>query len=304
MITFVNIDYSINNGITWINIATHVDATLPNYSWTIPANSYSNTCLLRVSDFNNPAIYSNSAPFSISSGSTSPITITGSVPAVIIPVIRTNERNTKNVEDRSQFIEFRQVNSYNAQSLTGIDYYSVTGFHEDWTTNYYDITSLPYTVIGLSNSHDNVLKGFTKITLLDGTILSDEYLLNDESFIIKASLTASSATADVINVNVNGTFIDYKNGVILFKDAISNIESLEYSSVVRVHDNHFVCTAKSTEFNATVNKSARNITYTNTYVTGIGIYNSSYELLMVAKLNRPIKKSNKIDTYFKIQIDI
>lgn len=49
----VNLDYSTNNGSSWVNIATGVTAGLNNYSWTVPAVQ-TLTGLIRVSDLNNP----------------------------------------------------------------------------------------------------------------------------------------------------------------------------------------------------------------------------------------------------------
>jgi hypothetical protein len=49
----VNLDYSTNNGSSWINISTGVTAGLNSFSWTIPAVS-TQTGRVRVSDLNNP----------------------------------------------------------------------------------------------------------------------------------------------------------------------------------------------------------------------------------------------------------
>ncbi len=49
----VAIDYSINNGVSWINIA--VTANDGSYSWTVP-NTLSDQCLVRVSDAAYPAV--------------------------------------------------------------------------------------------------------------------------------------------------------------------------------------------------------------------------------------------------------
>jgi hypothetical protein len=40
------------------------------------------------------------------------------------------------------------------------------------------------------------------------------------------------------------------------------------------------------------------------YITTIGLYNDSNELLAVAKLGRPLRKTDKSDTTFKIKFDI
>ncbi|MDX2359670.1 MAG: T9SS type A sorting domain-containing protein, partial [Crocinitomicaceae bacterium] len=47
---FYNIDYSIDNGITWINVVTNHNTTVGLYNWTLPLISEPNV-LLRVTDF-------------------------------------------------------------------------------------------------------------------------------------------------------------------------------------------------------------------------------------------------------------
>ena len=42
----------------------------------------------------------------------------------------------------------------------------------------------------------------------------------------------------------------------------------------------------------------------NPYITSVGLYNSSNELLAVAKTNRPIPKSDSIETTFVVKLDI
>lgn len=40
--------YSVNNGSTWITIASNVAANLETYAWNVPVRAYSNNCLIRV----------------------------------------------------------------------------------------------------------------------------------------------------------------------------------------------------------------------------------------------------------------
>ena len=49
---FYDIDYSLNNGSTWASIASNINVTNGQYSWTVP-NAESNTCLIRVRDKND-----------------------------------------------------------------------------------------------------------------------------------------------------------------------------------------------------------------------------------------------------------
>ena len=51
-ITYVNLDYSTDNGLSWININSGISSMFPIYNWEIPSTP-SASCLVRVSDFNN-----------------------------------------------------------------------------------------------------------------------------------------------------------------------------------------------------------------------------------------------------------
>ena len=39
------------------------------------------------------------------------------------------------------------------------------------------------------------------------------------------------------------------------------------------------------------------------YITTIGLYNESYELLAIAKLGQPIRRSDETDTTFVVRFD-
>ena len=73
-VTQINIDYSTNNGTTWIRIEENIDATLGKYSWTIP-DTLSSLYLLRVNDVENSDMTDQSdAVFTVSSAPTIKIT--------------------------------------------------------------------------------------------------------------------------------------------------------------------------------------------------------------------------------------
>jgi len=55
-ISNVKIDYSINNGNTWINIEQSINGTTGIYDWIVP-NTPSIQCLVRVTDVSNPLTY-------------------------------------------------------------------------------------------------------------------------------------------------------------------------------------------------------------------------------------------------------
>ncbi len=55
----VSLDYSIDNGTTWNNVAQNVDAALGTYSWSIPSGSSSNRAKIRLSDDNSTITYTS-----------------------------------------------------------------------------------------------------------------------------------------------------------------------------------------------------------------------------------------------------
>lgn len=213
--------------------------------------------------------------------------------------------------------ELRQINLLSGPSLTSAYLYSVTSSEQDWTSNYYGLTSFPYSVISLKELYDNVIKGFTNLNInssISGNVIfDDEYLLNSNNINRFGILleNSTSVTSSVTSSNYIGhNFIDYQNGLMFVTDGNISLNAVNYSSAVQIYEHEFLCLAKINEFNKTVNPSAyQSITgyiseFENTYITGLGIYDDDYNLLMVAKLESPIKKSKKIDMLFKLQMDM
>ncbi|MFN4234777.1 MAG: YCF48-related protein [Bacteroidia bacterium] len=55
-VNFVNIEYSINNGSTWLPVANNINANNGTYLWTVP-NTPSNQCLIKIYDSSNPSVF-------------------------------------------------------------------------------------------------------------------------------------------------------------------------------------------------------------------------------------------------------
>jgi len=74
-LTTVNLEYSTNNGVTWIKIADNQPADAGGYAWTIP-NTPSAQCKVRVTDADDPTVTDVSdAAFTISGTITKSITV-------------------------------------------------------------------------------------------------------------------------------------------------------------------------------------------------------------------------------------
>lgn len=116
--------------------------------------------------------------------------------------------------------------------------------------------------------------------------------------------------------------IIYNQGLVIFTDEIVaryystySRHKVTWKSKQPIYTYNIHCTVKESEFNHTFNPSAltgsdntvlSNLTGSTfrPYITSVGLYNESNELLAVGKMNRPIPKSENVDMTFAIKIDI
>lgn len=127
-------------------------------------------------------------------------------------------------------------------------------------------------------------------------------------------------------VNLSGSVVGdaiYNQGQVFLQDPIlaeyykNNSSSLElkWKSNLPIYTLNVNCRIRNTEMNYTLNPSAgelstgeihENITGEefSPYITTVGLYNDRNELLMVGKMNRPVRKSKDMDMVFKINLDI
>mgnify|MGYP003673530633 CR=1 FL=1 len=97
----------------------------------------------------------------------------------------------------------------------------------------------------------------------------------------------------------------------------TGISKLEFQGTHKIREWEYQCTVDQHEYNATTNISARKSNSSNKYelanfttsslfkpyITTIGLYDDNNDLLVVGKLNQPIKTSNETDTTFIIRWD-
>ena len=100
-------------------------------------------------------------------------------------------------------------------------------------------------------------------------------------------------------------------------DIYTGISRLEFQGTHMIREWEYQCTIDQHEYNATTNISARKSNSSNKnelanfttsslfkpYITTIGLYDDNNDLLVVGKLNQPIKTSNETDTTFIIRWD-
>ena len=100
-------------------------------------------------------------------------------------------------------------------------------------------------------------------------------------------------------------------------DKNTGISKLEFQGTHKITEWEYQCTIDEYEYNATTNISARKSMSNNKYelasfttssvfkpyITTIGLYDEHNNLLVVGKLNQPVKTSNKMDTTFIVRWD-
>jgi len=144
--------------------------------------------------------------------------------------------------------------------------------------------------------------------------------------------TFSLAFSDDSNGNLIDLFtstkvgdVIYEHGIIIFtgfqgtnlNDIINNSIYLEFNSTFTIYETQYKCTIRENEFNFSQNPSVvsgstnSGIVYDfatgsffSPYVTTVGLYNNSYELIAVAKLAQPLPTSATTDTSILINLDM
>jgi len=91
---------------------------------------------------------------------------------------------------------------------------------------------------------------------------------------------------------------------------------IEFSSSITLYETQFNCRLREGEYNFTTNPSIisgsasgslypyATGSFFKPYITTVGLYNESYDLIAVGKLSQPLPKSNVVDTNIIINLDM
>lgn len=85
------------------------------------------------------------------------------------------------------------------------------------------------------------------------------------------------------------------------------LERVSWTSNVPIYTYNIGCSVKDHEFNFSYNPTAKHLNGDKDftpYITSVGLYNRSGEMVAVAKLSKPIRKLDNIDMTFNVRIDI
>jgi len=135
---------------------------------------------------------------------------------------------------------------------------------------------------------------------------------------ISESINSSPYIGNIFYQNGFATITHPKYQDILKKDVFNrNLLNLKFQGSHLIYEHEYQCTVEESEFNSTLNISARKIRSKQSedladfatgslfkpYITTIGLYNEQNELLLVGKMAQPIKTSNETDTTFVLRWD-
>lgn len=98
----------------------------------------------------------------------------------------------------------------------------------------------------------------------------------------------------------------YNRGLILLNPQKVNPigATFKWTSLVTINTWNVNCKVKDLEYNKSYNPSSKHLEDYTPYITAVGLYNRAGELMAIAKMSRPIRKSDNIDMTFKVNIDI
>jgi len=106
---------------------------------------------------------------------------------------------------------------------------------------------------------------------------------------------------------ISSSIVDIVSG------AVEHIDNISFNNTTKLNSRIYFCRAMHNEFNYSTNPtylSGSQIVVKNeakddpvTYITSVGLYSADNQLLAVAKLSEPIKKSNSNELTFRVRLD-
>ena len=190
-----------------------------------------------------------------------------------------------------------------------------------YTTNYYNYLSTTLPTYRYIPTSPNATIGVISIP----SNLFGEYLNPTTVTLTSASITLQDdGLGNIISGSTNVGNVIYEHGMIVLTSGsfINNFISssnitCSFQSTVTIYESQYKCTIRQNEFNFSQNptlvsgSSNSGIMYNfatgsyfDPYVTTIGLYNNSYELIAVAKLAQPLPLSSVTDTTILVNLDL
>ena len=175
--------------------------------------------------------------------------------------------------------------------------------------------------VNISNTSSLKIGGYTGSNHLEGYL--DEIRIYNKGLTTAEISTLSDRNegGGMLQTNIVGNIFAEKGFAVIstpdyrFNNLITSAYTASYKSTVTLYEMSSLCRIDAGDFNVTSNYSALtedNTKYLNyltgsnfsPYITNIGLYNSTGELLAIAKLGQPIKKRNDVDMNFLVRLDL
>lgn len=190
-----------------------------------------------------------------------------------------------------------------------------------YTPNYYNYLSTTLSAYRYFPTGSGSIIGVISIP----SNLFGEYLKPTSITLTSASITLQDdGLGNITSGSTNVGNVIYEHGVIILTSGsfINNFITTpnltcSFQSTVTIYESQYKCTIRQNEFNFSQNptlvsgSSNSGIiydyatgSYFDPYVTTIGLYNNSYELIAVAKLAQPLPLSSVTDTTILVNLDL
>lgn len=208
-------------------------------------------------------------------------------------------------------------------SLVGTASFNIDGTitGPTYTPNYYNYLSTTLPAYRYFPTGSGSIIGVVSIP----SNLFGEYLKPTSITLTSASITLQDdGLGNIISGSTNVGNVIYEHGVIILTSGsfINNFITTpnltcSFQSTVTIYESQYKCTIRQNEFNFSQNPTLvsgslnsgiiydyATGSYFDPYVTTIGLYNNSYELIAVAKLAQPLPLSSVTDTTILVNLDL
>jgi len=204
----------------------------------------------------------------------------------------------------SRFYNYEQTSLFQTNSVSYTSNYGFSRYFNDYPY----VISIPRDLFG-----DYINPNTFYLRLENGASPGDFITVTDNG---EGILISSSLTVGIINYS-HGTVIFPSNYGINIDECLFQYDNItcSFQSSRTIYETQYKCTIRPDEFNFSLNPSLISgstdgtvynfvtSSYFSPYVTTVGFYNEAQELLMVAKLAKPLPTSATTDTTILVNID-
>lgn len=149
--------------------------------------------------------------------------------------------------------------------------------------------------------------------VIEGGYIAQDFLYDNGEYLVYSFLTGERVGYIIYSHGIviidSSTEADY----IISEEYTSNY-SIAWKSNQPIYTHNYICKVKDSDYNLTYNITAidssngylrPNVSGDSfsPYITTVGLYNDTNELMAVAKLNRPLPKSKNVDMVFEVKLD-